>query len=70
MLVAAAQLAQDLQGISCNVLDMRTLLPWDVEAVAASVSKTGRLVVSHEAPLTGEAQPCPQASLALGSGPG
>ena len=36
-----------------QVIDLRTLLPWDVEAVVASVTKTGRLVVSHEAPLTG-----------------
>ncbi|WP_166260402.1 alpha-ketoacid dehydrogenase subunit beta [Marinobacter salicampi] len=40
-------------GISCEVIDLRTILPWDVEKVAASVLKTGRLVVTHEAPLTG-----------------
>ena len=39
-------------GISCDVIDLRTLLPWDVGAVEASVSRTGRLVVSHEAPVT------------------
>ncbi|KXZ54487.1 hypothetical protein GPECTOR_4g552 [Gonium pectorale] len=49
---AAAQLA-DKDGVSCEVIDLRTLMPWDVEAVCASVSKTGRLVVSHEAPVTG-----------------
>lgn len=41
------------EGISCEVIDLRTILPWDVETVASSVFKTGRLVVTHEAPLTG-----------------
>ncbi|MEX2475984.1 alpha-ketoacid dehydrogenase subunit beta [Marinobacter sp.] len=41
------------EGISCEVIDLRTILPWDVETVARSVLKTGRLVVTHEAPLTG-----------------
>ena len=40
-------------GISCEVIDLRTILSWDVETVANSVFKTGRLVVTHEAPLTG-----------------
>lgn len=34
------------------MIDLRTLLPWDTEAVEASVNKTGRLVVTHEAPIT------------------
>jgi 2-oxoisovalerate dehydrogenase E1 component beta subunit len=41
------------EGVSCEVIDLRTILPWDVETVANSVFKTGRLVVTHEAPLTG-----------------
>ncbi|KAG2486460.1 hypothetical protein HYH03_014907 [Edaphochlamys debaryana] len=49
---AAAQLAE-AEGVSCEVLDLRSLAPWDAEAVCASVSRTGRLVVAHEAPLTG-----------------
>ncbi|WP_336366196.1 alpha-ketoacid dehydrogenase subunit beta [Marinobacter sp. C2H3] len=40
-------------GISCEVIDLRTILPWDVETVVQSVLKTGRLVVTHEAPRTG-----------------
>ncbi|MBY6185055.1 alpha-ketoacid dehydrogenase subunit beta [Marinobacter hydrocarbonoclasticus] len=48
----AAQRAEAM-GISCEIIDLRTLLPWDVETVAASVEKTGRLLISHEAPLTG-----------------
>lgn len=38
-------------GISCEVIDLRTLLPWDEEAVINSVTKTGRLIISHEAPV-------------------
>jgi pyruvate dehydrogenase E1 component beta subunit len=35
------------------VIDIRTLTPLDREGIAASVDKTGRAVVVHEAPLTG-----------------
>ncbi|KFF48793.1 hypothetical protein GY26_12020, partial [Gammaproteobacteria bacterium MFB021] len=48
----AAEMAEEA-GISCEIIDLRTIVPWDVETVASSVLKTGRLVVSHEAPLTG-----------------
>ena len=48
----AAELAEK-EGISCEVIDLRSILPWDVETVATSVLKTGRLLISHEAPLTG-----------------
>ena len=44
---ATKLLAQD--GIKADVLDLRTLWPWDVEGVVASVKKTGRLLVAHEA---------------------
>lgn len=37
------------QGISAEVIDLRSLKPLDEEAILASVSKTGRLVVVHEA---------------------
>lgn len=48
----AAELAAK-QGISCEVIDLCTLLPWDRDTVVNSVRKTGRLVISHEAPRTG-----------------
>ncbi|HMI84230.1 MAG TPA: alpha-ketoacid dehydrogenase subunit beta [Polyangiaceae bacterium] len=49
-LEAANQAAS--QGIECEVLDLRTLWPLDIDTVTASVKKTGRVVVVHEAPRT------------------
>ena len=40
------------QGIECDVVDLRTLWPLDIDTVIASVKKTGRVVVVHEAPKT------------------
>ncbi len=40
------------EGIDCELLDLRSLQPLDVDAIAASVGKTGRCVVVHEAPRT------------------
>jgi len=37
------------EGIQVDLLDLRTIWPWDQEAVIASVKKTGRLLVVHEA---------------------
>jgi 2-oxoisovalerate dehydrogenase E1 component len=48
---AAEALAHD--GLEVEVVDLRTLLPWDVETVLASVKRTSRALVLHEAPLTG-----------------
>ena len=49
-LEAAKQLAAD--GIEAEVIDLRTLVPLDAAAVLASVQKTGRVVILHEAPRT------------------
>ena len=44
---AAHTLAES--GVSAEVIDLRTLWPWDREAVLTSVRKTGRLIIVHEA---------------------
>jgi len=38
------------EGVNAEVIDLRTIAPWDVETVTQSVEKTGRLVIVHEAP--------------------
>ena len=50
----ALQAADDAQaqGVSVEVIDLRTLVPLDVATLASSVAKTGRAVVVQEAPLT------------------
>jgi 2-oxoisovalerate dehydrogenase E1 component len=40
-------------GVNADILDLRTLLPWDKEAVTATVKKTGRVIILHEDTLTG-----------------
>ncbi len=47
---AAATLAEE--GIDAEVIDLRSLSPWDAELVVDSVTRTGRLLVAHEAPRT------------------
>jgi pyruvate dehydrogenase E1 component beta subunit len=49
-LAAAEALAGE--GIECEVIDLRTLAPFDAATVVGSVQKTGRAVVVHEAPRT------------------
>ena len=49
----AAKKAQQEAGISVEVIDLRTIWPLDEESIAASVEKTGRAVVVHEAPRAG-----------------
>ena len=48
---ACAQAAEQLatQGVQAELIDLRTIWPWDRDAVLASVAKTGRLLVVHEA---------------------
>jgi 2-oxoisovalerate dehydrogenase E1 component beta subunit len=48
---AAAELAKE--GIDCEVIDLRTLLPLDRDAILASVKKTNKLLVVHEDTKTG-----------------
>lgn len=50
-LAAAEELEKD--GASVEVVDIRTLIPFDEATVLASVKKTGRVLVAHEATLTG-----------------
>jgi len=47
----AAKMAEDA-GISVEIIDLRTVLPWDQETVLNSVRKTGKCIVTHEAPIT------------------
>ena len=47
---AASKAAND--GVECEVIDLRTLWPFDIDTILASVEKTGRLVMVHEAPKT------------------
>jgi pyruvate dehydrogenase E1 component beta subunit len=51
MVAAALAAAKELeaQGISAEVIDPRTISPLDIETIADSVKKTGRMVVAHEA---------------------
>jgi len=52
VLLRAAEEAAKQAGVSCEVVDLRTVVPWDEAAVVASVKRTGRCIVAHEAPLT------------------
>jgi len=52
-MVFVAEAAAAETGIDAEVIDLRTLLPYDLETIVASVGKTGRCVIVHEATLTG-----------------
>ncbi|KAG8233273.1 hypothetical protein J437_LFUL013837 [Ladona fulva] len=53
VLLEVAQMANEKFNISCEVIDLVSIVPWDLETITKSVKKTGRLVIAHEAPLTG-----------------
>ena len=42
----------EAEGLDCELIDLRSLQPLDLDAIVASVSKTGRAVIVHEAPRT------------------
>ena len=44
----AAARAAEQDGTSVEIIDLRTITPWDREAVLASVAKTGKVIVLHE----------------------
>ncbi|WBO83803.1 alpha-ketoacid dehydrogenase subunit alpha/beta [Hymenobacter yonginensis] len=48
----ALALAEEL-NLDCDILDLRTLLPWDEDAVRRTVEKNGRVLLLHEDTLTG-----------------
>ncbi|PWN99152.1 thiamine diphosphate-binding protein, partial [Tilletiopsis washingtonensis] len=51
----AKHVPESLRGANVEIIDLRTILPWDRETVTKSVMKTGRCVIVHEAPVTGGA---------------
>ena len=50
---AADDLAKD--RVSVEIIDLRSIIPFDEEAILESVAKTNRVIILHEAPLTGGA---------------
>jgi len=48
--LAAQELAEE--GIEAEILDLRTVMPFDMDAIARSVKKTGRVIIAHEDTLT------------------
>ena len=51
-MVAACDYIEERDGISVELIDLQTIMPFDEETVINSVKKTGRCVISHEASLT------------------
>lgn len=49
----AKEILGEMENISADILDLRTLLPWDKDAVADTVRKTNRVIILHEDTLTG-----------------
>jgi 2-oxoisovalerate dehydrogenase E1 component beta subunit len=51
-MVHVAKAAAEDSGIDAEVVDVRTIVPLDIDTIAASVKKTGRCIVLHEATRT------------------
>jgi 2-oxoisovalerate dehydrogenase E1 component beta subunit len=49
----AAEILEKLDGVSVEVVDLRSLMPLDKELILASVKKTGKVLVAHEDSVTG-----------------
>lgn len=49
----AKHVPASVRGAKVELIDLRTILPWDVETIEESVKRTGRLVIVHEASRTG-----------------
>ena len=49
----AKSVVESLPDISFDLIDLRTLMPWDKEIVSESVKKTGKVIILHEATITG-----------------
>ncbi|HXK60933.1 MAG TPA: alpha-ketoacid dehydrogenase subunit beta [Acidobacteriota bacterium] len=48
----AVQELQGEDGVHCTVIDLRTLMPYDIQTILGSVRETGRAMIVHEAPRT------------------
>jgi 2-oxoisovalerate dehydrogenase E1 component beta subunit len=51
-MVHVAETAAHDSGVDAEIIDLRTLVPLDIETITTSVAKTGRLVIVHEATRT------------------
>lgn len=47
-----SEMVQKEMNVNCEIIDLRTILPWDIDTVCESVSKTSRCLITHEAPIS------------------